>query len=170
MGEAARRHVAARHDPADAAAAVAAACVELARRESPGDRPAAPPPASTVACRRLGDEIAVAGAEAPWPPGERRRLAITVTNGGACRWLAARRGPGGVAFEVRVEGAGGDPETSRPWLPLPRDLAPGESAALALDLRRPLVPARLRLAPVVLVGYDGREVERPTGDGWEMAW
>jgi hypothetical protein len=59
---------------------------------------------------------------------------------------------------------------SRPWLPLPRDLAPGESAELALDLRRPLAPARLRLAPVVLVGYDGREVERPAGGGCEVAW
>lgn len=170
MGEAARRHVATRHHPAAAAAAVAAACVELAHREPPGDRPAAPPPASTVACRRLGGEISVAGAEAPWPPGERRRLAITVTNRGDCRWLAARRGPGGVAFEVRVEGAGAETEPPRPWLPLPRDLAPGESAVLALHLRRPLEPARLRLAPVVLVGYEGSEVERPADGGCEVPW
>lgn len=184
MGETARRHVARRHDPAAAAAAVAAACVELARREPPGDRPAAPWPASTIACRRLGDHIAVAGAQAPWPPGERRRLAITVTNRGACRWLAARRGPGGVAFEVRVisgeeaaarPAGGSDPspvrdlEPGRPWLPLPRDLAPGESAKLELDLRRPLVPSRLRIAPVVLVGYAGDRVERAAGAAHEVA-
>jgi hypothetical protein len=238
MGAAARRHVATRHDPAAAAAAVAAACAELAEREPPGDCAAAPPPASTVACRRLGGEIAVAGAAAPWPPGERRRLAVTVTNRGACRWLAARRGPGGVAFEVRVlaaeegeqtrdtnaetagaaapgsatswsgvaerrlagaptepgaEGrtgvlrsrsgvsgggrasssaAGGgaerDLEPLRPWLALPCDLAPGDTARLALDLRRPLAPARLRIEPVVLVGYEGERVERPDDTGIEV--
>ncbi|HUO87015.1 MAG TPA: glycosyltransferase [Thermoanaerobaculia bacterium] len=175
MGEAARRLVTRDHDPATAAAAVATACVELADRQPPGDRPAAPPPASTVACRRLDGEIVVAGAEAPWPAGERRRLALTVTNHGACRWLAARRGPGGVAFEVRLAagvadhpGAEVDPDAGRPWLPLPRDLAPGEREVIELDLRRPPGPARLLVEPVVLTDDAGTVVERAGESGCEV--
>ncbi len=165
-GEAARELVRRRHDPAAAAAAVAAACTELAARRPPGDRPARPAPATTVACRHLGAEIVVEGAAGPWPPGSRRRLELRVRNGGACRWLAARRGPGGVAFAVAVESAGGDPEPRRPWLPLPVDLDPGEAAVLPFTLRRPLGPARLRVAPLVLAGWAGTRVERP-GGAWE---
>jgi hypothetical protein len=146
---------------------VAAACVELVDREPPGDRPARPAPATTIACRALRGEVTVAGAEGGWAEGERRRLAVRVVNRGPCRWLAARRGPGGVAFAVRLETPGGDPDPHRPWLPLPRDLAPGEEVTLALDLRRPPGPARLRLVPLVFDGWAGDAAERPPGTSWE---
>jgi len=163
MGAAARAHVAAEHDPERAAAAVAAACAELAEREPPGDRPATAPPASSAAARHLGGVLAVEGLDRPWPAGERRRLTVRVTNSGDSRWLATRRGPGGVAFVVALETEEGDGGTvdlaaGHPWLALPRDLAPGEEAVLPLDLRRPPGPARLALTPLVLDGWSGERV------------
>ncbi|HEX2251867.1 MAG TPA: glycosyltransferase, partial [Thermoanaerobaculia bacterium] len=61
MGEAAREHVRREHAPERAAAAVAAACTELAELPSPGDRPATPPPPSTLTWRRLAGDLAVRG-------------------------------------------------------------------------------------------------------------
>lgn len=82
----------------------------------------------------------------PWPPGERRRVALRVTNAGPARWLAAHRGPGGTALQVSLITPAGDLLAARPWLPLPRDLAAGESQRFELDLRRPPGEATLRAA------------------------
>src|SRR5258706_207021 len=89
-------------------------------------------------------------------------------------WLAAERGDGGMGLDVvlmrglmggagapsageeseeggDVEGGGEDAGRERwlsmPWVPLPRDLAPGESAELRVAVRRPPGPVRLRLKP-----------------------
>jgi len=184
MGEAARRHVAREHAPERAAAAVAGACAELAALAPPGPRPAVAPPPSTVAWTRLGGEIeasfgAVAEssadrsgpppvrAAAAWPVGERHTLRLDVTNRGPGRWLAARRGPGGVAFEIGVSTPAGDPDPHRPWLPLSHDLEPGETARLEVALRRPPGPARLAVEAVVLDGWAGDQVTRPGAPRWE---
>jgi glycosyltransferase involved in cell wall biosynthesis len=162
MGEAAREHVRRHHDPRRAAAAVADACAEWA---------AAPPPAalsagvhasgggglpSSMTWGRLAGELEVRGAEPPWPEGERRRLEVVLRNRGFARWLAGDRGPGGIAVVVKLIAAGRDLFADRPWLPLPRDLAPGEEARFTLAVRRPPGPpappwppgvTRLPLAP-----------------------
>ena len=109
-----------------------------------------------------------AAAEArAWPPGERRTLRLEVTNRGPGRWLAARRGPGGVAFEATLSTAAGDPDPHRPWVPLPCDVEPGGAVALELELRRPPGPARLRVEPLVLDGWAGDRVTRPGSPLWE---
>jgi hypothetical protein len=167
MGEAARRHVALETAPETAAAAVAAACRELAAAPPPGDRPADPGAPTTVTCRALAAGVVVEGLEAPWAAGERRRLNVRLANRGPCRWLPARSGPGGVAFAVRLETPAGDPDPARPWLPLPRELAPGEATSVAFELRRPPGPARLSIVPLVLGGWAGDTAERPAGAAWE---
>jgi glycosyltransferase involved in cell wall biosynthesis len=162
MGEAAREHVRRHHDPRRAAAAVADACAEWA---------AAPPPAalsagvhvpaggrlpSSMTWGRLAGELEVRGAEPPWPEGERRRLEVVLRNRGFALWLAGDRGPGGIAVVVKLIAEGRDLFAGRPWLPLPRDLAPGEEARFTLAVRRPPGPpappwppgvTRLPLAP-----------------------
>ncbi len=144
MGRAAREHVARRHDPAAAAEAVIAACTAWAEAEPPGDRPAAPPPPTSLTWSPAG-RITVDGAARPWPEGERRLLRVTLTNSGPARWLAAWRGEGGIALRLGLDTPEGDLLAARPWLPLPRDLAPGESHLLEVAVRRPPGPARLRL-------------------------
>jgi glycosyltransferase involved in cell wall biosynthesis len=141
MGEAAREHVRRHHDPRRAAAAVAAACTEWAQAVPPDEaarREEAPP--SSLAWGRLAGELEVRGAEPPWPEGERRRLEIVLRNRGFARWLAGGRGPGGVAVVVKLIAGGRDLLADRPWLPLPRDLAPGEEVRLELAVRRPPGP------------------------------
>jgi len=186
MGEAARRHVAEEHAPERAAAAMVAACGELAALAPPGDRAALAPPPTTAAWDRLRGEVSLEldGAElgaggtgsgagsggagsGSWRAGERRRLTLRLCNGGACRWLAARRGPGGVAFRLSLLAGGRDVEAERPWIPLPRDLAPGEETTVTLELRRPPGPARLRVEPLILNGWSGSEVSRPAAPCWE---
>jgi hypothetical protein len=95
----------------------------------------------------LPAEIVVEGAETPWPEGRRRRLTVRLANPGPARWLAAHRGPGGMALEVVLTGERG--EERPPWLPLPRDVVPGGEARFELELRRPPGAARLHLAPRV---------------------
>lgn len=149
MGEAAREYVRVRHDPEAAAKALVAACRELGQREPPGGEPSPPPPPTTLTCRRLAGAIEVAGAERPWPEGERRTLRVTLRNRGPERWLAARRGTGGVALQVQLnamrDGRWDDLLAGLPWLPLPVDLAAGEAATVEVDVRRPPRPARLRV-------------------------
>ena len=144
MGAEARAYVAAEHDPAAAAAALVAACERLGRLAPPGDHPASPPPPTSLLWAELPGEIHLTGHEPPWPAGERRRLTVEVENRGPARWLAAERGPGGMALEVRLSAE--VPVPPRPWLPLPRDLAAGESARFEVDLRRPPGPVVLDLA------------------------
>jgi glycosyltransferase involved in cell wall biosynthesis len=165
MGEAAREHVRRHHDPRRAAAAVAAACAEWAAAPPPAgagprrDEPPAGLPSSlpsSMTWGRLAGELEVRGAEPPWPEGERRRLEVVLRNRGFARWLAGGRGPGGIAVVVKLIVEGRDLFAGRPWLPLPRDLAPGEEARFTLAVRRPPGPpappwpagvTRLPLAP-----------------------
>ncbi len=86
---------------------------------------------------KLTGELDVAGAELPWPPGERRRLRIRLRNRGEARWLAGARGPGGVAVVVKLIAGGRDLLADRDWLALPRDLAPGEEMVFETEVRRP---------------------------------
>lgn len=177
MGRAARRHVAERHDPAAAAAAVIAAAGELAGLEPPAPAepaaaagPAVPPP-TTLTWGELRGAVEVVGAGgatggAPWPEGERRELRLRLTNRGPARWLAARRGPGGVAVEVKLVAAGRDLRAGRPWLELPRDLAAGERAEIAVVLRRPAGPARLEVLPRVM-GAHGSSRSGAAARGFE---
>jgi len=151
MGEAAREHVRRRHDPAAAAAEVWAACREWAGAEPPNDRPADPPPPTSLTRERLPGRLEWLDPPADWPAGERRAVTLAVTNRGPARWLAAHRGPGGVALEVSLVAGGRDLRAASPWLPLPRDLDPGESHRFRLELRKPPAPATLRAA-VKLVG------------------
>ncbi len=152
MGRAALAWVGREHDPARAAAAVAAACAELAALEPPGDAPARVRVPTTLAWGALDGAIEVAGAEAPWPAGERRLLRLRLANRGPARWLAARRGPGGVAIEVRLLAGDADLRRREPWLELPHDLATGESVEIEIAVRRPPGPARLEVEPKVMGG------------------
>lgn len=153
MGDAAREHVRRYHDPARAAAAVIDACREWAHAEPPGDAPVRVPPPTTLAWSRLAGGVVVTGLEG-WKPGERRRLAVRLTNGGPATWLAGESGPGGVAVEARLlTPEGEDLEADRPWKPLPRDVAAGEAVELGFDLRRPPGAVRLVVEPHVLGGF-----------------
>ena len=162
MGEAARRHVALRHRPEDAADAIVAAC--LGFRDADPLRPGAPalPPPTTLTWDRLAGDLEVRGAEPPWPEGERRRLEARLVNRSRARWLAGERPDGGVALELKAF-AGGKVLEER-WHPLPFDLDPGEEHVFELDLRRPPGAVRLRLMPQVL----GREgFSKLGGPSWE---
>ncbi|HEV7518546.1 MAG TPA: glycosyltransferase family 4 protein, partial [Thermoanaerobaculia bacterium] len=160
MGEAAREHVRRHHDPERSAEAVLAACREWESLPPPGgeERAVLPPP-SSIAWGELPGEIEVAGAETPWPEGERREIAIRLVNRSFARWLAGYRGPGGMAVVVKLlTGTEDDPydhlgKTGR-WLSLPHDLAPGEEVHLKTKVRRPLGPVRLHVEPHLF--NDGR--------------
>jgi hypothetical protein len=105
---------------------------------------------------------AVAQISTTWAAGERRRLAFRLTNHGPARWLAAHRGPGGAALRLSLRlslaSGGEDLLAGRPWLPLPRDLAAGESCRLEAEVRRPpgegtaVLRAELRVAGVEAPG------------------
>jgi glycosyltransferase involved in cell wall biosynthesis len=107
------------------------------------------PPPSSVIWGRLPGELEVRGAELPWPEGARRRLEIVLRNRGFARWLAGSRGPGGVAVVVKLIAEGRDLFAGRPWLPLPRDLAPGEEVRFEVEVRRPPGPPPGPLPPGV---------------------
>ena len=156
MGRRARDFIAREHAPEGAADAMVAACRELSRL-SPQPPPAVVQgPPSTLTWSRFSGELTVEGAGPDWRGGERRDLRLRLRNGGDCRWLAARRGAGGVAVEAQlwVERAGRpvDLLAGEPWIPLPKDLGPGEDCTLIASLRRPPQPARLRFEPHVLGG------------------
>lgn len=170
MGEAAREHVRVRHDPARSAEAVVEACREWRELAPPGDLPDRPdvPPPSSLAWGRLDGKIEVHGAGLPWPEGERRRLRIRLRNRGFARWLAGERGPGGVAVVVKLftdEGLSEDLLAGRPWLPLPRDLAPGDEIWVETDVRRPPGPAHLWIEPHL---FGGLGFSKLGGPRWEM--
>jgi hypothetical protein len=140
MGAAAREMVRTRHAPERSAAAVVEACLEWRDLDPPGDAVPDEAAPSSAASRWLEGEIAVEGADLPWPEGERRRLRIHVRNRGFSRWLAGERGTGGIAVAVQLVAAGRDLLAGRPWLPLPRDLPPGGEAVLETEVRRPPGP------------------------------
>ncbi len=143
MAVAAREHVVAVHDPGRAAAAVVAACAELADLEPPGDRPFVMPPPTSFLYRSLPGRVEVEGAEAPWPVGERRRLAVRLHNGSIARWLSAEHEVGGVMIDVHWRRESKGESGEQHWLKLPRDLEPGESINLEIEVRRPLEDAHL---------------------------
>jgi len=161
MGEAAREHVRRHHDPARAADAVVEACREWARAEPPGDAPLDIPPPTTLAWSRLPGRLEVQGLDG-WRPGERRTLRIRLANEGPATWLAGDSGPGGVALEVRLLSEQGDLLAGRPWPPLPRDVAAGESVEIGIPLRRPVGSAWLSVEPHVLGGFGFSSLDGPT--------
>ncbi len=148
LGEAARAHVAHEHDPDRAAAAVVAACEDLAAAPPPG--PGAPrevPPRAPF-WAPLAAELTVEPL-AGWRAGERRRLRVRLHNPGPARWLAARRGLGGTVLRVELRGEGGVVE-SLPWIEMPRDLDGGDAYTFELSLRRPPGEVTLALRPCLL--------------------
>jgi len=165
MGEAARAHVAGRHAPAAAAAAVVAACREWEHAGPPlAAAPEVPKP-STIAWHHMPGEITVEGVEWPWPEGERRRLGIRLRNTGFARWLAGARGPGGTALSLKLFSAGEDLLEARRWLALPRDLAPGEEVRFETEVRRPPGPVRLRIEPHLFGGLSFSFLGGPWWEG-----
>ena len=170
MGEAAREHVRCEHDPARAADAIVEACRGFRELPPLPERPAAPPPPTSLTWHELPGRLEVEGAAGPWAPGERRRLRLRLANTGFARGLAGTSGPGGVAVVVRlyVEGPEGRSDLlgDRRWLPLPRDLAPGEETVLETEVRRPPGPAQLWVEPHVFQGLDGRGFSELGGPWW----
>ena len=111
-GESAREWIRTGHRPEEVADRWIEVCrlflslgVNVEARGEPA-LPAAELLPTTLTWRHLPGRIAVRGAEAPWAPGERRRLEIELTNSGRARWLAASRGEGGVVlgFELWTDG------------------------------------------------------------------
>ena len=157
MSHASRKHVAAHHHPARAARVMAETVRGILaeeKRPTPREPVAwARRPPSSLTWTDLRGVIEVEGAQAPWPEGERRRLTVRLENRGTARWLPASAGPGGMALEVAV--AGGEP-LRVPWHPLRREIPPGGTARIEVDLRRPLRAERLVLATRVLGGPGAR--------------
>ncbi|MCY3968479.1 MAG: glycosyltransferase, partial [Acidobacteria bacterium] len=155
MGDAARSFIEREHRPARAAEVVAEALTEWSG--APHDAAAAPPPPhpsppTSLTWGWLPGRIEVEGRERPWAEGERREVEIVVTNTGFATWLSGRHADGGVVLEPQLISGGRDLFKGRPWIPLPRDLFPGEACRIGLRLRRPIGPARLRLEPHLFGG------------------
>ncbi|MEE2777564.1 MAG: glycosyltransferase family 4 protein [Acidobacteriota bacterium] len=150
MGDDARAFVAREHDPDLVARRIVDACVEFTEH-APGTPTAATVPAPTsLTSRDTTGTMEVQGFET-WPAGEARDLEVRLKNTGACRWLGARRGAGGVSLWVQVwdELTGIDINAATAWPELPLDLNPGSKYLFRVPLRRPLGPARLRILPMV---------------------
>ncbi len=143
MSRAAHEYVARVHDPRRAAEAVVAACSELGVLEPLGDRAAVVPPPTSFLYRSLPGSLEVAGADKPWPEGERRRLGVHLRNEGIARWLSAEHEIGGVMIDVHWRKEHKGEAGEQHWLELPRDLDPGDSIDLEIAIRRPLVDANL---------------------------
>lgn len=127
--------------------------------------PEVPPPTS-LTWGDLPGEMEILGAEAPWAPGEQRRLRIRLRNTGFARWLAGRSGPGGVAVVVKMFVDGEDWLEGTPWLALPRDLAPGEEVAFETSVRRPERAAHLWIEPHLFGGLGISQMGGPRWEGW----
>ena len=167
MGEAAREHVRLRHDPAKSAESVVEACRDWSELPPPGEKAPDVLRPSSLAWGRLDGEVEVEGADLPWPEGERRRLRIRLRNRGFARWVAGGKGPGGVAVVVKLftdEDLSADLLADRPWLPLPRDLEPGEEAEVVTEVRRPPGYAYLWIEPHL---FGGLGLSKLGGPRWE---
>lgn len=155
MGAAARAFIEREHRPASAARAVVEALDEWSRapaREPPA-LPAPQPPAPTsLTWGWLPGRIEVEGCDPPWQGGEQRPIELVVRNTGFATWLSGRNQDGGVVLEPQLWSGGRDLFRGRPWIPLPRDLPPGDACRIPLKLRRPLGPARLRFEPHLFGG------------------
>jgi hypothetical protein len=125
---------------------------------------ASDPAPSSLTWGNLPGDLEVEGAEAPWRPGERRRLTLRLRNTGFARWLAGTRGAGGVALVVKLFVDGTDRLAGRPWLPLPRDLEPGEEMTFVTEVRRPPGPAHLWIEPHL---FGGLGLSKHGGPRWE---
>jgi len=155
MGDAARSFIEREHRPAEAARAVVEALNEWSGEMAeapPAPRPPSPSPPTSLTWGWLPGRIEVQGCEAPWAEGERRAVEIVVTNTGFATWLSGRHPDGGVVLEPQLWSGGRDLFKGRPWIPLPRDLVPGDACRIGLKLRKPIGPARLRLEPHVFGG------------------
>ena len=155
MGGAARAFIEREHSPAASARAVAEALADWSRIPAaapPAPPPPRPSPPTSLTWGWLPGRVEVEGCERPWAEGERRGLEIVVTNTGFAAWLAGRRADGGVVLEPRLWSGGRDLFRGRPWIPLPRDLLPGEACRIELKIRKPIGPARLRLEPHLFGG------------------
>lgn len=180
MGAAARRHVEREHDPARAARAIVEACAELAPlaprdgglpSAAAGARVSVPPP-SILLQSALRGRLEVFGADLPWNEGERRSLRLRLTNDSEAGWLSAESGDAGMAIEWSLlrPGAVTAPLDEAPWLPVPRDLAPGESQEFRVSVRRPPGPVRLRIKPRLL-GREGFSFRwQECADGGSAIW
>jgi glycosyltransferase involved in cell wall biosynthesis len=149
MGEAAREFVRRYHDPADAAAQIVAACAELAELDPPGDAAAAVPPPTTLVWSELEGKLEVQGGELPWAVGERRRLAIDLTNEGFCRWLPTATTPGGVTVELRWRADRDSDAMAQQWCEIPRELGQGQRYHFEVETRRPEGAGQLIVEPHV---------------------
>ncbi len=153
MGAAARAFIEREHRPASVARAVFEALDEWSRAPA-GERTAPPrPPAPTsLTWGWLPGRIEVEGCDPPWPDGERRSIELVVANTGFATWLSGHNQDGGVVLEPQLWSGGRDLFRGRPWIPLPRDLPPGDSCRISLKLRRPIGRARLRFEPHLFGG------------------
>ena len=155
MGAAARTFIEREHRPASAARAVAEALDEWSGEPAgkPAPFPAPQPPAPTsLTWGWLPGRIDVEGCEAPWREGERRSIELVVRNTGFATWLAGHNEDGGVVLEPQLWSGGRDLFRGRRWIPLPRDLPPGDACRIPLRVRRPIGPARLRFEPHLFGG------------------
>ena len=143
------------HRPASAARKVFEALDEwsrLAGGKPPALRPPRPPAPTSLTWGWLPGRIEVEGCDAPWPDGERRSVELVVANTGFATWLSGRNQDGGVVLEPQLWSGGRDLFRGRPWIPLPRDLPPGDACRIPLKLRRPIGRARLRFEPHLFGG------------------
>ena len=155
MGAAARAFIEREHRPQAAAAAVAETLAEWSSEPAGAATAFRPPQAARPTSLTWGwlpGRIEVEGCEPPWEEGERRSVELVVTNTGFATWLSGRHADGGVVLEPQLWSGGRDLFKGRPWIPLPRDLLPGDACRIELKLRRPVGPARLRLEPHLFGG------------------
>lgn len=155
MGAAARSFVEREHRPQAAAAAVAETLAEWSGDPAGALTSFRPPRAARPTSLTWGwlpGRIEVEGCEPPWEEGERRSVELVVRNTGFATWLSGRHADGGVVLEPQLWSGGRDLFKGRPWIPLPRDLAPGDACRIEFKLRRPVGPARLRLEPHLFGG------------------
>ncbi|MYA06931.1 MAG: glycosyltransferase [Holophagales bacterium] len=155
MGAAARAFIEREHRPASAARVVFEALDEWSRLpvgKPPALRPPRPPAPTSLTWGWLPGRIDVEGCDPPWPGGERRSIELVVSNTGFATWLSGRNQDGGVVLEPQLWSGGRDLFRGRPWIPLPRDLPPGDACRIPLKLRRPIGRARLRCEPHLFGG------------------
>ncbi len=155
MGAAARAFIEREHGPASAARAVFEALDEWSRvpaGEPPRLRAPRPPAPTSLTWGWLPGRIEVEGCDPPWPDGERRSIQLVASNTGFATWLSGRNQDGGVVLEPQLWSGGRDLFRGRPWIPLPRDLPPGDACRIPLKLRRPIGRARLRFEPHLFGG------------------
>ncbi len=165
MAHAARNEIAERHRPEAAADAVVEACRAWRDAVPLAPEPATPAAPTSLTIEQLPGTLRVEGT-ADWTPGSRRQVWIELINNSRGVWLAGERPVGGVAFEIRLESEGRDWHAGRPWPRVPGDVPPGARVQIALSLRRPLGPTRLRIEPHVLGRRGFAELGGPV---WEQA-